>query len=260
MAFTAEQESLVQKMIQKAVEEERKVQANNLRFSREMMIEQAKSKFKAPADKRAIGYLMEEEFDLKDLLGGLGWVIEEDETLLAPEDNADAYKKFAWLVLNSVNMRCRKNGKEIEAYHVANNSQYGWSTEKFYNQGDTFTKVSDKPWYEEEELSIEKKLSKLRAAEKEAKHHKQEREREDSDRRGVKRSRWSTAPATATVSSQESAALQFGSSQLMFPHQPSGAAVPGYLPQPHHLQRSTVQCFNCLEFGHIKKNCPKLGK
>ena len=258
MAFSAEQQSLVQKMIQKAVEEERKVQANNLRFSREMMIEQAKSKFKAPADKRAIGYLMEEEFDLKELIDGLGWVVGENNTLLAVEGNADAYKKFAQLALTSVNMRARKNGKEIEAYHVANNSQYGWSTEKFYNQADTFKKVSDTPWYEEDELPVEKKLTKLRAAEKEAKHHKLEREREDPDRRGVKRSRWSTAPAT--VSSQESAALQFGSSQLMFPHQPSGAAVPGYHPQPLHLQRSTFQCFNCLEFGHIKKNCPKLGK
>ena len=258
MAFSAAQEAQVQKMIQKAVEDERKKQADNLRFGREMMIEQAKSKFKAPADKRAIGYLMEEEFDLKELLAGLCLVTGEDDNLLAVAENVDSYRKFAELAVISINMRCRKNGKEIEAYHVANNSQYGWSTEKFYNQGDSFKKNSDNPWYEEEELSVEKKLTKLRAAEKEAKHHKQDREREDQERRGVKRSRWSAAPATVT--SQESTALQFGPSQLMFPpHQP-GAAGPGYLPQPLHLQRSSFQCFNCLEFGHIKKNCPKLGK
>ena len=88
-------------------------------------------------------------------------------------------------------MRSRKNAKEIEAYHVANNSQYGWSTEKYYNQEDKFKTSGGRsePWYEKDELTVEKKLTKLRAAEKEAKLHKQDREREDQERKGVKWSR-----------------------------------------------------------------------
>ena len=52
-------------LVDKAVKEDRAKQADSLQFSREMLIDQAK--FRASADKRGMGYLMEEEFDLKVL-------------------------------------------------------------------------------------------------------------------------------------------------------------------------------------------------
>ena len=157
-------------------------------------------------------------------------------------------------------MRMRKNAKEIEAYYVANNSQYGWSTEKFYNQGDHFKTSSEKnePWYEKEELSVEKKLTKLRAAEKEAKLHKQDREREDQERRGVKRSRWGPS-----VSGQEPPTFQSGPAQQWssFPAAAMNAPAPSQFNQQlQFAPRSTVQCYNCWEPGHIQRNCPKKGK
>ena len=67
-------------------------------------------------------------------------------------------------------MRCRKNSREVEAYSVANQSQYGWMTEKFYRQGELFEKESDDVWYEKDDLTTDKKLSMLRNAEREAKY------------------------------------------------------------------------------------------
>lgn len=257
MAFSAEQQLAIKDIVAKAVEEDRAKQADTLKFSREMLIEQAKAKFRAPADKRGMGYLMEEEFDLKDLGAKLEKIMNED-TLSEVANNEEKFKEFGEFVIRYTNMRSRKNAKEIEAYHVANNSQYGWSTEKFYNQGDKFKTISEKnePWYEKEELSIEKKLTKLRAAEKEAKLHKQDREREDQERRGVKRSRWGPS-----VSGQEPPAFQSGPAQQWssFP----GAAMGAAFPINQQLQfppRSTVQCYGCGEIGHIQKNCPKKGK
>ena len=67
-------------------------------------------------------------------------------------------------------MRSRKNSREVEAYSVANKSQYGWMTEKFYRQGELFEKESDDVWYEKDDLTTDKKLSMLRNAEREAKY------------------------------------------------------------------------------------------
>ena len=67
-------------------------------------------------------------------------------------------------------MRCRKNSREVEAYSVANQSQYGWMTEKFYRQGELFEKESEDVWYEKDDLTTDKKLSMLRNAEREAKY------------------------------------------------------------------------------------------
>lgn len=67
-------------------------------------------------------------------------------------------------------MRSRKNSREVEAYSVANKSQYGWMTEKFYRQGELFEKESDDVWYEKDDLTTDKKLSMWRNAEREAKY------------------------------------------------------------------------------------------
>ena len=45
-----------------------KVQIRTERWSRDLKISQEKGKYKAPADKKAVGYLIEENFDLKELL------------------------------------------------------------------------------------------------------------------------------------------------------------------------------------------------
>ena len=253
MAFTAEQKLFIQQLVDKAVEEDRAKQSDTIRFGREMLIEQTKAKFRSPADKRGMGYLMDEEFDIKDLIAKLEKVT-ENNSLIGVADNEEKFKEFGEFVLRYTNMRSRKNAKEIEAYHVANNSQYGWSTEKYYNQEDKFKSSGGKsePWFEKDDLTVDKKLTKLRAAEKEAKLHKQDREREDQERKGVKRSRWGPS-----LTGQE--LFQPGPVQQMasLPAAAMGAAVPQQLQFP---PRATPQCYNCFEMGHIQRNCPKKGK
>ena len=45
-----------------------KVQIRTERWSRDLKINQEKAKYKSPADKKAVGYLIEEKFDLNELL------------------------------------------------------------------------------------------------------------------------------------------------------------------------------------------------
>ena len=44
-----------------------KVQIRTERWARDLKINQEKGKYRAPADKKAVGYLIEEKFDLKEL-------------------------------------------------------------------------------------------------------------------------------------------------------------------------------------------------
>ena len=84
--------------------------------------------------------------------------------------NEAKFKEFGEFCLRFANMRSRKNQKEVEAYKLANRSQYGWLTEKFYRQGELFEKDSGESWYETDDLAADKKLSMLRTAEREAKY------------------------------------------------------------------------------------------
>ena len=161
----------VQKIVDKALADQQKRVIQQLQqstlFNRNIKIEQLKASFKNPADKRAIGYLVDEEFDWRDFTNAMKDISEKDE-LLEVGSNGEKFKGFGEFCLRFANMRSRKNAKEIEAYKVANKSQYGWMTEKFYRQGELFDKDSD-DWYEKDELAADKKLSLLRNAEKEAK-------------------------------------------------------------------------------------------
>ena len=55
------------------------------------------------------------------------------------------------------------------AYKVANESRYGWMTEKCYRQGEIFQEESGDVWFEKDDLTAEEKLESFREAEKSAK-------------------------------------------------------------------------------------------
>ena len=162
----------VQEMVDKALAEQQRKYAQQFKqstlFSRNIKVDQMKATFKNPADKRAIGYLVDEEFDWKDFRIALSEITEDDQ-LLDVNNHREKFRNFGEFCLKFANMRSRKNSREMEAYQVANRSQYGWMTEKFYRQGELFAKDSD-VWYENDELTADKKLSMLRNAEREAKY------------------------------------------------------------------------------------------
>ena len=104
-------------------------------FNRNIKIEQLKATFKNPADKRAVDYLVDEEFDWRDFINALS-DITQDNKLLDVENHSESFKEFGEFCIRFANMRHRKNTKEVEAYKLANRSQFSWMTEKYYHQGD----------------------------------------------------------------------------------------------------------------------------
>ena len=65
-------------------------------FNRNIKIEQLKAEFKNPADKRAIGYLADEEFDWKDFRNAMTaiTVITVDDQLLPVQENVEKFAAF----------------------------------------------------------------------------------------------------------------------------------------------------------------------
>ena len=162
----------VQWIVDKALAKQQKQFAEQFKemhvFRRKMQIEQRKASYKSPADKRAVGYLADEEFDWKDFSDALQAITENDE-LLDVGTHAQEFARFGEFCLRFANMRSRKNQKELEAYKAANKSPYGWMTEKFYRQGELFQKETDELWFEKDDLNTEEKVDLFRQAEKDAK-------------------------------------------------------------------------------------------
>ena len=162
----------VQWIVDKALAEQQKQFTEQFKeisvFQRKMKIDQMKASYKSPADKRAVGYLAEEEFDWKDFSDALQAITENDE-LLDVRTHAQEFARFGKFCLKFTNMRWRKNQKELEAYKVANKSPYGWMTEKFYRQEELFQKETDEHWFEKDDLNTEEKVALFRQAEKDAK-------------------------------------------------------------------------------------------
>ena len=210
-------------------------------FNRSLKIEQTKAMFKNPADKRGIGYLIDEEFDWKDFSKALANVSNGKDEMIDVGTNQEKFKEFVEFCITFGNMRERKNSKEIEAYKVANKSQYGWLTEKFYRQGELFEKDVGDKWYEKEELAADKKLALFRGAEREAKYSQQKKSQSAPKRR--KPSRWDQPRSDSELSSSSSF---FNSGQLRFP--PSK-------PPSNFQSGQQVQCYGCGELGHIRRNC-----
>ena len=120
----------VQKLVDEALARQRKQFLDNTEFSRNLRLEQVKASVKSPADKRAVSYLADEEFDWNDFFSALNDIVTKDNNLLEVKSNEERYYGFATFCVSFANMRKRKNLKESEAYKVANRSQYGWLTEK----------------------------------------------------------------------------------------------------------------------------------
>ena len=162
----------VQWIVDQALAEQQKKFTEQLKemnaFQRKLKIEQMKASYKSPADKRAVGYLADEDFDWKDFSEALQAITENGE-LLDVGTHAQEFAKFGEFCFRFATMRSRKNLKESEAYKVANESRYGWMTEKFYRQGEIFQKETDDVWFENDDLTTEEKLDSFRQAEKCAK-------------------------------------------------------------------------------------------
>ena len=75
----------VRKIVNEALAAQQKLFTQQIQqstmFNRNIKIEQLKAEFKNPADKRAIGYLADEEFDWKDFINALSDITQDNKLL-----------------------------------------------------------------------------------------------------------------------------------------------------------------------------------
>lgn len=143
------------------------------KLTRQAGIDQEKAKFTKAGDKRVIQFLLESKNDLVDFQSCVK-EFQDASSDLTGSLTEDFLRKCVFF--NNKNMR--RIEREIESYEIANNSKYGWLTEKLFRQNEVFDKQeSSKAWYELPEPKATEKEGKLKKAEKEAARISQEREK-----------------------------------------------------------------------------------
>ena len=87
----------VRKIVNEALAAQQKLFTQQIQqstmFNRNIKIEQLKAEFKNPADKRAIGYLADEEFDWRDFRNAMTSITADDK-LLPVQENVEKFAAF----------------------------------------------------------------------------------------------------------------------------------------------------------------------
>ena len=101
-----------------------------IKFAQKMKIEQEKVKYKDPAGKRGVEFVMNCQFDLEELLNNLTPLFSEDGTL--KDEMTNEKDEFIRFVRDWGVARERRNTDEREAYAIGNRSRHGWLTERYF--------------------------------------------------------------------------------------------------------------------------------
>jgi len=210
--------------------------AKNERWAKDLKINQEMVKYKSPADKKAVKYLMEEQFDLKELHSTLKTITPDDNSQpIITANNCQLVEATIKFVVDHLQMRLRKRSLEEESYRIARESTFGWMTEKRFRQDPIFVEEDlddDSLWYQKPELSREKKAERLRTAERDVRFHFT----------NVKKQQFQQFRPKGLVQ-------QFG--------QPRQFQQNNFPPQFRHpyARPDTRKCNNCGVIGHISRNC-----
>ena len=283
MAFTAEQKKEIDNIVKQSVTLQEMQHQEDIaqlraeyeydgRLARKTRIDQEVTKYKSPADKRAIKFLFDAKFDSADFEKKARVLLNEEGKL--PEDiPKEKLVTFVQEALSYIVKSKRKNEREIEAYEIANSCQegYGWSTVKHYFEEEIFSKTDEfaKPWYEKPEQTEAEKANKLRKARKLAKASREKEKDFSYPYPSAKRSRFGAPSSSYSGYGLPPATAVSGGDQNQFQHfqQPAMYSqalvnpVPSASFYPSLSNRlANVQCFNCLSYGHMKQNCPLLTK
>ena len=86
-------------------------------------------------------------------------------------ENKNQVETAIFAARDHAKMRLRKRKEEEESYRIAREAVFSWKTEKEYRKDPVFDEDEDEdnPWWQKPELSKEKKLERMRAAEREVK-------------------------------------------------------------------------------------------
>lgn len=207
-----------------------KAQAKSERWAKDLKIAQVKARFENPGDKKAVEYLTEEKFDLKEMYNALSLITPADNSApVVTAANCALVENTIGAMVSFVQKRIRKRKFEEESYRIASESVYGWKTEKVFRKDAMFDEDDDLDdsinWWEKPELSVEKKKEKVRLAERDVKF-------------GLTNKRF----------------LLQGSSQHV--HRPKSPQVVDFSRsfQPY-ARPDTRVCSRCHVVGHIARNC-----
>ena len=132
-------------------------------------------------------------------------------------------------VVDFVQMRLRKRRVEDESYKVANEATFGWKAEALYRKEEIFADDDldgIEEWWQKPELSKEKKLEKLKQADRQAKFQQAN-------------SREFQQPNYGRNNFFNKSKSDFGGEQSS--------------PYPN---RSGQRCYLCQTVGHIARFCP----
>ena len=181
-----------------------------------------------------MAYLTEEKFDLKEITTILNGVMPDVDSFSISPSNSEQVKDALAAFKDFLVMRNRKRRAEDEDYRIANKATFSWKTTKAFHENPIFEDDDDPNvmWWEKPELSREKKVERLRAAERDVKF-------ELSNRKFLLQNKAKALPYSRTFQNQDRG---YGSFQRRPPY-PQGRS-------------DSRRCHWCQAVGHIVRNCP----
>ena len=107
-----------------------------------------------PADRRAVQFIKDSQFDMLDFKEQLSKVLQEDGKSVKEGDaGKESIQSFMVFLQSWIKMRKRKSAAELEAYNVAKRAIGGWETEKIYNEtrNNFFSSSKEREWWKRED-------------------------------------------------------------------------------------------------------------
>ena len=173
----------VEKLLEKQQEEQKKTLEKEMEILKQNQIFQEVKKFKSPASKKAMSFMLDTKNDWEDCLKQFATLLDGDGNLMPlDEDNKDKVDAFLKFFVQFGNKRVRKTKREIESYAIANSSAHGWLTEQCFNQQNLFQsglREGCSNWFETPEEPPAKKAKRLYEAERAAASKVRSRETND---------------------------------------------------------------------------------
>ena len=146
-----------------------KEQKERLQLSRRMEMQEELREFNGPADRRAVRFIKDSQFDMIDFKEQLAKVLQEDgQTVKEGDAGKESIQSFMVFLQSWIKMRKRKSAAELEAYNVAKRAIGGWETEKIFNESrnNFFSSSKEREWWKQEDDSPAEKEKRFRAAER----------------------------------------------------------------------------------------------
>ena len=187
--------------------------------------------------------------------------------LITPDDptqplitaaNCQLVESTIMSLVDHLQMRLRKRSYEEESYRIARESTFGWRTEKKFRKDPIFLEENlddDSMWYEKPELTKEKKLEKLRTAERDVKFEITNMRKLQQQQFGNGGSFQSGFHARQQHQNQFYPQQQFQHQSQSQPYSQQSQSSFYNRQLPYPPRQDNRKCGACGLFGHIARFC-----